>query len=282
MLHLRLFLILMNYAKQLDTHLLFVFVFLDTATILVHRLQENESNVDFIRKFVAVIGCNENDNNYNHNLYEISEDAELMRLLSPIVEYQQRDWQTIIKDLEWVANHCHTTLDVVTTYFAKTWHIDIDRSQELSAEVEMCMINQIDINLNSIEMKDESEENMMLTIQHHDSNEEQKRNDMTSNYDLIYDNIKTNISTDDAENATFYKHKSDLVSSVTSSNQNTQNLFVLEIIYTLFVESLSMADLITDGIVLHQLIESNHQWWSAFMLLTIVSPYVVSYSALVM
>ena len=113
----------------------------------------------------------------------------------------------------------------------------------------------------------------------HDDNEEQKMNDLDLRSNMIDIN---GTEMHKGKNITFYKHESDLISSVTFSNQNTQHLLVLEIIYTIFVESLSMADLITDGVVLYQLIRSNHQWWSAFMLLTILSPYVVSYSALVM
>ena len=43
---------------------------------------------------------------------------------------------------------------------------------------------------------------------------------------------------------------------------------------------LHSADVSTDALILYELINSGQQWWSAFMLLAIIAPYVVSYSAL--
>eukprot|EP01083_Nonionella_stella_P118130 352561_1 len=52
----------------------------------------------------------------------------------------------------------------------------------------------------------------------------------------------------------------------------------VELIYSTFVESLSMADFITDFLVLKQLFEGGHQWWSSWMVLMMLSSYLVSFS----
>lgn len=53
----------------------------------------------------------------------------------------------------------------------------------------------------------------------------------------------------------------------------------LELIYSCIVEVLSVGDLVTDMIVLEQLIATNNQWWTSFMLLFLLAPYLVSYCA---
>ena len=46
------------------------------------------------------------------------------------------------------------------------------------------------------------------------------------------------------------------------------------------VESLSCADIITDILILIQLITDGHLWWTTFSILFIISPYLVSYTAI--
>ena len=53
----------------------------------------------------------------------------------------------------------------------------------------------------------------------------------------------------------------------------------LEMVYALIVESLSTLDFITDYFVLIQLY-NGHPWWTSWMLLLMISPYLVSYSVL--
>ena len=54
----------------------------------------------------------------------------------------------------------------------------------------------------------------------------------------------------------------------------------LELLYSTVVESLSTADLITDGLVLIQFFENSHLWWASWMVLLILAPYMVSYVSL--
>ena len=54
----------------------------------------------------------------------------------------------------------------------------------------------------------------------------------------------------------------------------------IELVYILCVESLSCADLITDFIILEQLIREEHPWWSTFSVIFMISPYLVSYTAM--
>eukprot|EP01083_Nonionella_stella_P170821 582191_1 len=54
----------------------------------------------------------------------------------------------------------------------------------------------------------------------------------------------------------------------------------IEILYSFLVESLSVADLITDILVVKQLIEARQVWWISFMFLFMVSPYLVSHSTM--
>merc|ERR1712228_838787 len=57
--------------------------------------------------------------------------------------------------------------------------------------------------------------------------------------------------------------------------------FRFEKVCSFAVEVLSAADLITDIIILLQLIENKESWWTAFMLLFMISPYLVSHSTMV-
>eukprot|EP01083_Nonionella_stella_P142209 439559_1 len=61
-------------------------------------------------------------------------------------------------------------------------------------------------------------------------------------------------------------------------NEETNASSWVELIYSTFVESLSMADFITDFLVLKQLFEGGHQWWSSWMVLMMLSSYLVSFS----
>ena len=56
----------------------------------------------------------------------------------------------------------------------------------------------------------------------------------------------------------------------------------IEWIYILSVESLSCADLITDFIILDQLINDSpiHTWFVTFSVIFMISPYLVSYTAM--
>ena len=51
-----------------------------------------------------------------------------------------------------------------------------------------------------------------------------------------------------------------------------------EKLYSAVVESISTADFVTDCLVLKSFITNNHQWWSTWMILSMISPYLVSYS----
>ena len=53
----------------------------------------------------------------------------------------------------------------------------------------------------------------------------------------------------------------------------------IELVYILCVESLSCADLITDFYILIELI-NDHAWWSTFSVIFMISPYLVSYTAM--
>ena len=54
----------------------------------------------------------------------------------------------------------------------------------------------------------------------------------------------------------------------------------VERLYSTFVESLSTVDLVTDMLVLIQLYNGEHIWWTSLMVLMIISPYLVSFSVL--
>ena len=54
-----------------------------------------------------------------------------------------------------------------------------------------------------------------------------------------------------------------------------------EIIYSTVVETLSLVDLATDVIVMRELYEAGHAWWSMWMQLMLVAPYLVSHGSLV-
>ena len=66
------------------------------------------------------------------------------------------------------------------------------------------------------------------------------------------------------------------------NEMNSEPLSWFDWVYVLSVECLSTADLITDIFILEQLILSReqHQWWAAFSLLFMISPYLVSYTAI--
>eukprot|EP01083_Nonionella_stella_P234496 825442_1 len=55
----------------------------------------------------------------------------------------------------------------------------------------------------------------------------------------------------------------------------------IELIYTTIVEAASAADLWTDIVIIMQLIQSDNQWWSTFMLSLLIAPYLVSHGSLV-
>eukprot|EP01083_Nonionella_stella_P043236 116652_1 len=69
----------------------------------------------------------------------------------------------------------------------------------------------------------------------------------------------------------------DAADKETIEEEETASSWV-ELIYSTFVESLSMADFITDFLVLKQLFEGGHQWWSSWMVLMMLSSYLVSFS----
>ena len=46
------------------------------------------------------------------------------------------------------------------------------------------------------------------------------------------------------------------------------------------VEILSFADPITDGLILRQLWFGGHLWWITFSIIFLISPYLVSYTAI--
>ena len=52
-----------------------------------------------------------------------------------------------------------------------------------------------------------------------------------------------------------------------------------EWVYVFGVESLSCADLITDGVILSEF-ANGHMWWTTFSILFMISPYLVSYTAM--
>eukprot|EP01084_Bolivina_argentea_P043354 79888_1 len=64
------------------------------------------------------------------------------------------------------------------------------------------------------------------------------------------------------------------------SNKTHNDVNKFEIFYSAIVESLSVGDLLTDIIVLRDLIATNNQWWTAFMLLFLLAPYLVSFCSL--
>ena len=53
----------------------------------------------------------------------------------------------------------------------------------------------------------------------------------------------------------------------------------IEWIYIFIVESLSCADMVTDILILIQLYAKEHLWWTTFTIIFIISPYLVSYTA---
>ena len=54
----------------------------------------------------------------------------------------------------------------------------------------------------------------------------------------------------------------------------------IEVVYIFTVESLSIADIATDVIILAQLFVDNKPWWTAATIAFMISPYLVSYTAL--
>ena len=62
--------------------------------------------------------------------------------------------------------------------------------------------------------------------------------------------------------------------------ENKKPLTWIELVYVLCVESLSCADLITDFIILDLLISDKEVWWSTFSVIFMISPYLVSYTAM--
>ena len=60
-----------------------------------------------------------------------------------------------------------------------------------------------------------------------------------------------------------------------------ESIDFIELLYSTIVEAFSALDLYTDAIILYQLYDDNHQWWSTYMLVLLISPYLVSHGALV-
>eukprot|EP01084_Bolivina_argentea_P056048 102632_1 len=54
----------------------------------------------------------------------------------------------------------------------------------------------------------------------------------------------------------------------------------IELVYAFMVEGLSVLDLSSDIIILGQLLKTDNQWWTAFMILFLLAPYLVSFCAL--
>eukprot|EP01084_Bolivina_argentea_P304714 526338_1 len=62
-------------------------------------------------------------------------------------------------------------------------------------------------------------------------------------------------------------------------SENTINW--IELIYSTTVETFSVFDLITDVVVFMQLFKSRNIWWTTWMMVFLISPYLVSHSSLV-
>ena len=72
----------------------------------------------------------------------------------------------------------------------------------------------------------------------------------------------------------------DLEFSEEFNKEEKEPLSWIEWIYIFSVESLSCADIVTDVLILNQLIKNTHLWWTTWSVLFIISPYLVSYTAM--
>ena len=63
-----------------------------------------------------------------------------------------------------------------------------------------------------------------------------------------------------------------------SDEDITDPITWFEKLYSAVVESISTADFVTDCFVLKSFVDNNHQWWSTWMILSMMAPYLVSYS----
>eukprot|EP01083_Nonionella_stella_P044270 119260_1 len=74
--------------------------------------------------------------------------------------------------------------------------------------------------------------------------------------------------------------KTDTKTEIVVQPKEKEPVSWIELFYSLLVESFSTADLYTDIIIMMQLFKAKQQWWVSFMSFFLISPYLVSYSAL--
>ena len=100
------------------------------------------------------------------------------------------------------------------------------------------------------------------------------------NFDDLKSNVSIPLSDDDKDDLDDLNSskKNILKSAIVEEEEEPLSWF--EWIYIFSVESLSTADLITDIFILIILIREGHQWWTTFSLIFMISPYLVSYTAM--
>eukprot|EP01083_Nonionella_stella_P113712 335355_1 len=66
-----------------------------------------------------------------------------------------------------------------------------------------------------------------------------------------------------------------------ADEEELQSVAWIELAYSTLVETFSTLDLVTDIVILSQLYGSKNQWWTSWMLLLLICPYLVSHGSLV-
>ena len=96
--------------------------------------------------------------------------------------------------------------------------------------------------------------------------------DVDENKTYLNDMVEENIDIDENERI--------LAQLKQDEKENKKPLTWIELAYVLCVESLSCADLISDVIILSQLTHHRQVWWSVLSVIFMISPYLVSYTAM--
>ena len=141
--------------------------------------------------------------------------------------------------------------------------------------------NTLKVELINAASQDETKENEKKDTQIIDNDNEEKLPSDSNRSDNANDNDNNNNHDDNDAYSTKFKNKNiGHVDMGDSQDDLTDPITWLEKLYSAVVESISTADFVTDCFVLKSFIDNNHQWWSAWMILSMIAPYLVSYSVL--
>ena len=261
----------------------------------MNRITENKSCLDLVRKFIAL---------YVSKQQESKEKEQLLEFLLPVITYQRHSWSAT---MEAIKQMDETELNRVRGYLSTKWNINVEVTKKTKKVVTIAenLISGVDdgADVDGGDVKQEENEanehnysykhkaGEMGTVFYSDNKEdindakvatvmktESNDNDDDDDYDQNLHMITFNLDNEMQDHTS--KPSFSIENNLKRSQTRIKHSSVLEVVYTFFVEALSIADLYTDALVLFQLMAAGQQWWSSLMLLAILAPYIVSYSAL--